>query len=111
MPTIAAATSGVPLHEAGIASGLISTSQQMGGALGLSILSGVAASVTAAALHPGSLQADIKGYHVAFLIAAGFMLLASLIAATVIRSPKKPSTSEEAENIARRQQLQSSMIH
>jgi hypothetical protein len=47
MPIIAAATSGVPGREAGLASGLISTSQQMGGALGLSILSGVAATVTA----------------------------------------------------------------
>jgi len=47
MPTIAAATSGVPAQKAGLVSGLINTSQQMGGALGLSILSGVAASVIA----------------------------------------------------------------
>ncbi len=51
MPVIAAATSGVRPQESGLASGLITTSQQMGGALGLSILSGIAASVTAAAVH------------------------------------------------------------
>jgi hypothetical protein len=39
MPIIVAATSGVAGHESDLASGLITTSQQMGGALGLSILS------------------------------------------------------------------------
>lgn len=96
MPTIAAATSGVPAHEAGIASGLITTSQQMGGALGLSILSGIAASVTSGALHLGATEAAIRGYHVAFLSAAGFMLLASLAALLVIRNPGKATTDADA---------------
>ena len=109
MPTIAAATSGVPSHEAGIASGLISTSQQMGGALGLSILSGVAASVTKSSLHLGPAEAAIHGYHAAFLGGAGFMLLASFAALLVIRSPKKPQ-GETTEEI-RRLQLQSSAGH
>ena len=109
MPTIAAATSGVPTHEAGVASGLISTSQQMGGALGLSILSGIAASVTASMVHSGAAEAAIQGYHAAFFAGAGFMLLASLVAATIIRAPKKPlgQTPEEV----RRLQLQSSAAH
>jgi EmrB/QacA subfamily drug resistance transporter len=109
MPTIAAATSGVPGHEAGVASGLISTSQQMGGALGLSILSGIAASVTASTLHPHSIAAAIQGYHTAFLVAVGFMLLAVLVAVTVIRSPKKAVADKEM--MFRNQQLQSSMVH
>lgn len=107
MPTIAAATSGVPSHEAGIASGLISTSQQMGGALGLSILSGVAASVTASSLHLGATQAAIHGYHAAFWGGAGFMLLASLAALLVIRNPKKP-TADSTDAIPS-PQLQSSL--
>jgi MFS family permease len=111
MPTIAAATSGVPSHESGIASGLISTSQQMGGALGLSILSGVAASVTTGALHLGSTEAAIRGYHAAFLVAAGFMLLASLAALKVIRSPKKPA-ADGAETLRHpNPNLQSSLNH
>lgn len=43
----AAATSGVPARQAGLASGLISTAQQMGGAVGLAVISAVAASYTA----------------------------------------------------------------
>ena len=109
MPTIAAATSGVPANEAGIASGLISTSQQMGGALGLSILSGVAASVTAGSLHLGATNAAIHGYHAAFLVSAGFMLLASLAALLVIHIPKRPVHETAAE--AQRLQAQTSMSH
>jgi len=108
MPTIAAATSGVPAQEAGIASGLISTSQQMGGALGLSILSGIAASVTTSSLHLGSTEAALHGYHAAFLAAAGFMALASLAAMLVIKTPQRKGDSAEE---MRRLRLQSSMNH
>jgi MFS family permease len=109
MPTIAAATSGVPSHEAGIASGLITTSQQMGGALGLSILSGIAASVTTSSMHLGTSEAALRGYHAAFFVGAGFMLVASMIALFIIRSPKK-SIDDNAVAVPN-QQLQSSLIH
>ena len=107
MPTIAAATSGVPGDQAGIASGLITTSQQMGGALGLSILSGVAASVTASNIHLGINEASVRGYHVAFLFSTGIMLLASIVAALLIRGTKRPAN----ESAAQLTQLQSSMSH
>jgi MFS family permease len=89
MPTIAAATSGVPAHEAGLASGLITTSQQMGGALGLAILSGVAASATANAVHLSAADAVMHGYHMAFLTTILFMLVASGVALLVIRQKAK----------------------
>jgi EmrB/QacA subfamily drug resistance transporter len=89
MPTIAAATSGVPANEAGVAAGLISTSQQMGGALGLSILSGVAASATAGAVHLGAARAAVHGYHIAYLVDAVFVAMAALVAIFIIRAPQK----------------------
>jgi EmrB/QacA subfamily drug resistance transporter len=89
MPIIAAATSGVPRHEAGLASGLISTSQQMGGALGLAVLSGVAASVTKASGHLGPVGALVHGFDRALIVAMAFMIFAVILAITVIRQPKK----------------------
>ena len=97
MPIIAAATSGVPGREAGLASGLISTSQQMGGALGLSILSGVAATVTASSAHLGQTGALVRGFDKAMLVAMVFMLFAAALAITVIRQPRT-SKSNGAES-------------
>lgn len=99
MPTIAAATSGVPSQQAGIASGLISTSQQMGGALGLSILSGIAASVAASNTQLGRTEASIRGYHAAFIVAAAFMVMASLVALFVIRNQKHRALIHEEVEI------------
>jgi len=106
MPVIAAATSGVPAHEAGIASGLITTSQQMGGALGLSILSAIAAGVTSSMVHLGPTEASIRGYHAAFLVSALFVGFASLTAMFVIRTPKQ-IPEESAASVAK-PQLQTS---
>ena len=78
----AAATSGVPARQA---SGLINTAQQMGGAVGLAVISAVAASYTASLTRDSGPQALTSGYNLAMAVAAGFTLLASVIAATVIR--------------------------
>jgi EmrB/QacA subfamily drug resistance transporter len=95
MPIIAAATSGVPGREAGLASGLITTSQQMGGALGLAILSGVAASVTAASANLGKTDALVHGYDRAMIAALAFMVTAAIVAITVIRQPRRPGKDQE----------------
>jgi EmrB/QacA subfamily drug resistance transporter len=81
----AAATSGVPARQAGLASGLINTAQQVGGAVGLAVISAVAASYTASLTREGGPQALTSGYNLAMAVAAGLTLLASVIAATVIR--------------------------
>ncbi len=81
----AAATSGVVARQAGLASGLISTAQEIGGAVGLAVISAVAASYTASLTHDSSSQALTSGYNLAMAVAAGFTVLASVIAATVIR--------------------------
>lgn len=111
MPTIAAATSGVPAHESGVASGLITTSQQMGGALGLSILSGIAASVATSNLRLGATEAALRGYHAAFLGAAVFMGVASIVAAAIIRGQRRPVQNVPEQRAQQAPQLQSSMGH
>jgi EmrB/QacA subfamily drug resistance transporter len=92
-----AATSGVPHRESGLASGILNTSQQLGGALGLAILSGVAtAGVTsymsnhAASTHNHltAAAAQVHGFHNALLVGAGFTILASLSAATLVKHYK-----------------------
>jgi EmrB/QacA subfamily drug resistance transporter len=79
VPITLMGTSGVSDEDAGLASGLFNTAQQVGGSLGLAILSTLAASQTTSVLHGTSpaavLAARVSGYHVAFLAAA--IMLAS----------------------------------
>jgi EmrB/QacA subfamily drug resistance transporter len=84
--TTIAAVSGVPEEESGLASGLINTSQQIGGALGLAVLSSVATSRTSDVLAGGSGLPDAltEGFQTAFLggaaiAALGFVLTLVLI--------------------------------
>jgi len=81
----AAATSGVPARQAGLASGLITTAQQIGGAVGLAVISAVAASYTSSLTRDSGPQALTSGYDLAMAVAAGLTLLASVVAATVIQ--------------------------
>jgi hypothetical protein len=92
MPIVASATYGVPPDEAGLASGLITTSQQMGGALGLSILTSVAASVTAAATDPTSAEALVHGYRYAFGTGLLFLIGSLVLAIFVIRQVSQKET-------------------
>jgi len=81
--TTIAAVSGVDDHEAGLASGLINTSQQVGGALGLAILSAISISVIGTS-HAPSVLTD--GFQAAFLAGAGFAVLGLIATLTLIRS-------------------------
>jgi len=103
MPIIAAATSGVSGDRAGLASGLINTSQQMGGALGLSILSGVAAAITASSMNLGGLASLVQGYDRAFFVAVIFLLFAAFLAVTVIKEIKHPKDQQGNQTSVKQQ--------
>lgn len=95
VPLTLGAVSGVPSHESGIASALLNTGQQIGGAIGLGLLSTVAIeSIRSrarelAVSHGGHLtvplvhQAVVHGYSQAFLVAAGIVVLAVAVSAAV----------------------------
>ena len=85
VPITILSVSGVKDREYGLASGLVNTSQQIGGALGLAVLSSIATTRTnhlAATGHPIN-QALTLGFHTAFLGAAGFVLLAITATAAI----------------------------
>jgi EmrB/QacA subfamily drug resistance transporter len=91
VPTTIAAVSGVQEREAGLASGLINTSQQIGGALGLAVLATIANArtkdVIAQGGGPGTLpDALTEGFQAAFLGGACFALLGIVLALVLIRT-------------------------
>jgi hypothetical protein len=102
-----AATSGVPHHESGLASGILNTSQQVGGSLGLAVLTGVATSATTTYLKdlngaPSAhdvAAASVHGFHEGFLIACFFALAASAISAAVIRQQKAKNDPSHGEQV------------
>ena len=77
-----AANAGVPADKAGLAAGLLSTSQQLGMALGLAVLSAVATARTHSlfAAHAARPEALTAGYQRALLVCSLFVLVAALIA-------------------------------
>ena len=105
IPASSTALVGVGKHDAGVASALLNTSQQVGGSLGLALLSTFAISATASKLTDltgggdptqGMLAtAQVAGYHVAYLGGAALMFVA-LVAAAALISAKKDDLPTEA---------------
>src|SRR5687767_4443012 len=87
VPISIAALAGVQEAEAGIASGLINTSQQIGGAVGIALLSTIAISRTENEVAAGTAvpQALTEGFQVAFWVGAGIALVGVVAALVLIR--------------------------
>jgi EmrB/QacA subfamily drug resistance transporter len=85
VPVSIAALAGVTQHEAGLASGLFNTSQQIGGALGVAILSTVATRRSGGSFSPDALT---RGFSTAFWVAVAFAIVAIVATLTMIH-PKE----------------------
>lgn len=96
-----AATSGVPKRLSGLVSGMLNTAQQVGGAIGLAVLSVLANTATNSAMAAGDsrAQAKVHGYHHAFQVSAGFALAASLTVLLLVRN-RRVAPGFEAQGLS-----------
>jgi EmrB/QacA subfamily drug resistance transporter len=102
VPITIAATSGVAPGDSGLASGLLNTTQQVGGSLGLAILSSVSTSRATSALHGGASLPDAltHGFKGAFVVAAALCALGVVLAVTLLPGRRRAAGDEQGEALA-----------
>jgi EmrB/QacA subfamily drug resistance transporter len=101
---MSSATVGVHPRQAGVASAVVNTSQQVGGSIGVAVLSSIslAASNSYAATNPAlaHVQAPIAGYHAAFVAAAVAILAAGVIGGALYPKRIAPTNSDLPDIVA-----------
>ena len=90
VPVTLIATTNIEAEDAGLASGLFNTAQQIGGAIGLAVLSTIAASRTSSVLVPHASAAEkvsavVDGYQLAFATSAGLVVAAIVVILFLVR--------------------------
>src|SRR5213079_3176830 len=92
VPVTIASLTGVERADAGVASGLVNTSRQIGGAIGVAATSAIAATSTAhyvsshASLTASSAVALDHGFQTALYVLTGLLIVGALIAGTLVQS-------------------------
>jgi EmrB/QacA subfamily drug resistance transporter len=96
------AMAGATPRDAGLTSGLVNTTAQVGGAFGLAILAALSAARTHGAVAAGMNASDAlaAGYHVAFGTAAGCLAVAALVAATVLQPAELDGAQTVSHSVA-----------
>jgi MFS family permease len=99
VPITIAATTGVAPEDSGLASGLLNTTQQVGGSLGLAVLSSISTTRVNHALHGGATLpvALTHGFTGAFTVSAILCALAAVAALTLLPRRKREHENEQVE--------------
>jgi EmrB/QacA subfamily drug resistance transporter len=103
VPVTIASLAGVERADAGVASGLVNTSRQIGGAIGLAAISTIAASAAASYANAhgvavGSAAATVSGFQTSFVVLGGLLVAAIVVAGVFLRPARE--RAEESERFA-----------